>query len=292
MKIADVVIEFEIYLTAIGRSPRTSQSYHDRLAVLPMSDQLESLTPIDLDKIVIALRNKIPYHSHPNRPPKPGRLSPATIYSHVKHLKAFFNWCIQRGYLDRSPAGHLHLSKPQKGPQSRAITPDDLHRLIQAATHPRDNALLKFLCDTGCRAGEAATLQWANLDIVSREALVSGKTGPGIVDFSPQCANALITWQKSCPSKTNVFVSLDAPHRPLTVAGLYQVLRRLAATTGVTGRFNPHAIRHRVATVYAQTVDLETARQKLRHADIATTAQYVHVDRGRLKQLTDTIKID
>lgn len=283
--------EFEMYLMAMGRSHRTIATYRDRLAKLP-DVPLSTVTPSMIDCVIAELRQKTIYEKHPTRRPMPKRLSPATINSHIKHMRAFFNWCVGRGYIAINPAGHIKTTRLKKSPVSKAIDPHDLHKLIQAATHPRDHALLLFLRDTGCRAGEVVNLKWADVNLAQYDARVVGKTGLGVVDFSAECAKDLDLWQGKCPSKHYVFVSLDAPYHPLTVAGLYQVLRRLARGANVTGRFNPHSIRHRVATVYAQNVDLETARQKLRHADVSTTAQYVHVPRGRLKELTERLKID
>jgi len=46
-------------------------------------------------------------------------------------------------------------------------------------------------------------------------------------------------------------------------------------------RLNWHSLRHTFGTRIVRETDIETARDSLGHADIATTAKYLHTDRKR-----------
>lgn len=159
----------------------------------------------------------------------------------------------------------------------------------------RDLAMLLFTVDTGARAGEVASLRRENLNLKRYEALVDGKTGPRVVDFTHRTAQALSDWlsQHPTPQSDFVFVGLHAPNQgePIGPGTLYQVFRRLAKSAGVTGRFNPHSIRHRVGQVWADNTNLELVRQKLGHRDISTTAVYANQDRERVKRFTEKVRI-
>jgi integrase len=159
----------------------------------------------------------------------------------------------------------------------------------------RDLAMLLFTIDTGCRAGEVAGLRKECLNLERFEALVDGKTGPRMVDFTHKTAKVLRQWlsQHPAPQSDYVFVGLHTPNKgnPIAHGTLYQVFRRLAKEAGVKGRFNPHSIRHLVGQVWADHTNLELVRQKLGHRDISTTAIYANQDRTRVKQFTEAIRI-
>jgi integrase len=175
----------------------------------------------------------------------------------------------------------------------KAMTQDDLQRILNAAEHLRDRALIMFFASTGCRAGEAASLTFDNLNTINREAKIHGKTGTRFVDFNHETARVLNDWIRAHPNRKSgfVFVGVLAPHNPITPGTIYSIFRRLAIRAGVDGRFNPHSVRHLVGQVWADHVNLELVRQKLGHRDLMSTQIYANQDRSRIKKHTEAIKI-
>jgi integrase/recombinase XerD len=90
---------------------------------------------------------------------------------------------------------------------------------------------------------------------------------------------------------------LDRRHRPelflnahggaLTRAGVFLVLRRLAAKAGLEPeRMHPHLLRHSFATHLLEGgADLRAVQEMLGHADLATTELYTHVSDRRRREL-------
>jgi len=90
---------------------------------------------------------------------------------------------------------------------------------------------------------------------------------------------------------------LDARHRPelflnarggpLTRAGAFLIIRRLAAKAGLEpGRVHPHLLRHSFATHLLEGgADLRSVQEMLGHADLATTELYTHVTDRRRREL-------
>ena len=77
---------------------------------------------------------------------------------------------------------------------------------------------------------------------------------------------------------------LNARGGPLTRAGAFLILRRLAAKAGLEPeRVHPHLLRHSFATHLLEGgADLRSVQEMLGHADLATTELYTHVtDRRR-----------
>ncbi len=284
MKYKKVKELFLVYLEAKGDSERTIGTYDQRtrlfLVDTAMSENadLGEFTPEMMDRWVVVMRRR--------------GLAPDTVRSRVTDIRAFFRWCVRRDYLSKSPADHLSIKRIRKL-TVKSMKPSDLKKILAAAEHPRDVALVHFIASTGCRSGEAANLRIADLNIAKREAMVCGKTGPRFVDFDRCTAAAMNDWLDCHPYKEGgfVFVGTRAPFQPVINNTIYQIFRRLAMVAGVDGRFNPHSVRHLVGKMWTEKTNLELARQKLGHADISTTAIYANQDREQVKKYTDEVEI-
>lgn len=309
MNFTAALSRFLLSLEANDRSQSTIDTYDWRVGQFLEFMEARDLTglgeigPEEVDVWAVSLRRQsVLYEDHPWRPSERGKLSAATVAGRIQAVKRFLLFCVERGYLERSPAAHLRrpkLNQSVNGRNSKAMAPDDLAAMVAVAEakarlgSPRDLALLCFLADTGCRVGELVSLTVSSLHLQNLEAVLSGKTGPVTVDFGERTAEALRAWLavREPAGHRFVFTSLsndpDSRGQPLSEVGVYQALRRLAAKAEVRGRFNPHSIRHLVGQLFTDRGNLELARQKLGHRQISTTADfYSHQDRERVKKAT------
>jgi integrase/recombinase XerD len=80
---------------------------------------------------------------------------------------------------------------------------------------------------------------------------------------------------------------LNAKGGPLTRAGAFLILRRLAETAGLEPtRAHPHILRHSFATHLLEGgADLRSVQEMLGHADLSTTELYTHVSDTRRREL-------
>ena len=73
---------------------------------------------------------------------------------------------------------------------------------------------------------------------------------------------------------------------PLSRQSLWTIVRRAAATAGLTRRVSPHVLRHSFASHLLEgRADLRAVQAMLGHADISTTQIYTHLPSDALKRV-------
>ncbi len=265
------------------RRPATNASYAKTLRPLARAvgpdRPLANITPEDLDAYVLTLRRRTEvYVGHPLRPTESRPLSAASVYKHIKTVKTFFNWCQEREFLTVSPARFLTARRPGRPlGQGKAATDAEVETLLAAARfRPRELALLVLLAKSGCRAGEAARLRLADLQLEEHWAWVDGKGGRRRkVYFDEETSQALARWldQRAPVPHDCVFCSRHGG-APLTPQAVSEIIRRLCKLAGIRS-LGAHSLRHRVGLKFARArVAPRVAQHYLGHTDISITLAY------------------
>lgn len=179
---------------------------------------------------------------------RPDVKSPATIGRYTKTIKAFFNYCVRMGWLQRSPADALrYVGTSGRVRKDKAMTDKELEQILDYAKwRPRDYALILFLADTGCRAGGAAGLQVEDIDFQAMTATVTEKGNKTrTVWFGPETRRALENWLKRRPRDVGAYVfSMDGDRLQNAIIG--QIIRRITKKVGIRS-LGSHSLRHRKA---------------------------------------------
>jgi site-specific recombinase XerD len=281
------------------RAPATRTTYRkvltQALAFFGPQRAVDLVTRDDVLLWIAHLRNQTErYVNHPQRGIAQGGLSPKTIEKRVKTLITFFNWLEECEYLEKNPTNAIKLRRYQRPPgTSRAATPDELQAMLAVAEakarlgNKKHLAVFLFLCDTGCRAGEAASLVVSNLHIQQLGAWVIGK-GDKMrpVFFGQRTAAALMDWLAVHPHHTADARVFDMSNAD----SLSQIVRRLAQDAAIQRPLAAHAIRHRVGQVWSTARMGEQATQlKLGHDDPAVTIEmyynqtYEHIQQASVE---------
>jgi site-specific recombinase XerD len=274
---------FLLYL-ASRRSPRTVDAYSRDLSALASfrSGPAGDATLDELERWVAEMRA--------------AGLAATTVARRVSAARAYFRHLVLIGARTENPAASLPL--PKRGRKlPRVLSPGETERLIEAATgstprHLRDRALVELMYGAGLRVSEAVGLEKGAIDLDARVVRVLGKGGKErLVPLGRPAAEAvrryLALGRPHLDRRYRPELFLNARGGPLTRAGAFQILRRLAERAGLEPeRVHPHLLRHSFATHLLEGgADLRSVQEMLGHADLGTTERYTHVSDRRRREV-------
>jgi integrase/recombinase XerD len=284
MPIHDPDVEGFLALLAASRAARTVEAYRRDLSAL--SEYLDK--PIaranleELERYTASLRAD--------------GLAATTIARRTAAARSFFRHQQLLGARDDNPAAAVKLPRRAK-PLPKTLSPGEAERLIDAAkgTQPRnlrDQALVELLYGAGLRVSEAVGLEKSGVDLDDRFVRVTGKGGKErVVPIGRHAAAAVRRYlsrgRPYLDRRHRPELFLNAKGGPLTRAGAFLILRRLAEAAGLDPtRVHPHLLRHSFATHLLEGgADLRSVQEMLGHADLSTTELYTHVSDTRRREL-------
>lgn len=272
MNISETIERLAIATRANGRSSRTVEAYREKLTYLVTflkNVPIEDVTTHDLRRYIANLWDQ--------------ELSPFTVKSRVQTLKLLFNFCEAEGILEHNPADRIKTPNPKRK-VPKCIEWNDFRRLLGTTEAGdvidlRDEAIMMFLADTGCRVGGLTGLKPENLDLERRRATVTekgGETRP--VFYMEPTEKALRAWLEVRPNDKGpwLFVGLTARAKgQMNAQSVNKMLKRRGKRGGCKGSVNPHAFRHAFARDYLLSGgDLGTLSDLMGHSSVSITKEY------------------
>jgi integrase/recombinase XerC len=175
----------------------------------------------------------------------------------------------------------------------------DLGRLLSALDGPswrdkRNVALVNVLARAGLRISEALALKVDDLELGARSGSVIVRMGKGLrerrVPLPVEARAVLTAYLKVRPEDSDVLF-LTRTHAPLLARDAFDVTREGARRAGLSCDVTPHTLRHYFATRFLEKNqgDIATLAQVLCHANIATTARYLHPPLQRLQSMVERV---
>ncbi len=271
-------------LLATRRAPRTVDAYRRDLAQLAAwrGGPVVQATTEELERWLAEMRA--------------AGLAPSTAARRVAAVRSFFRHQMLLGARQDNPAAALQLPRRART-LPRTLSPAEAERLIEAAsgTTPRsmrDRALVELMYGAGLRVSEATGLHRRSVDLDDRIVRALGKgSKERIVPLGRPAVEALRRYiamgRPHLDRRTRPELFLNARGGPLTRAGAFLILRRLAEKAGLEPlRVHPHLLRHSFATHLLEGgADLRSVQEMLGHADLSTTELYTHVSDRRRREL-------
>jgi site-specific recombinase XerD len=206
--------------------------------------------------------------------------APRTIRRKLTAVSSFYGFLQDTGQATHNPARGLPLPRvAQVLPSS--LSEEQARRLLEAAHTPWHRALVALLLFAGLRRSEAATITLADLDLERGQLLVRGKgSKQRVVPLASPVVEAIQEYVacRQATDSVHLFVS-RSDGRPIAGRVVNRMLARVLRGAGLEGSATPHALRRTFAThLIRQGVDVRTVQELLGHADLQTTARYLHSD--------------
>lgn len=141
---------------------------------------------------------------------------------------------------------------------------------------------LSLVC--GLRPGEVRTLTWERVNIPRRKMIVQGKTGAREIDLTDAAVEILSATPRI---QGNAYVFAGRRHGEPVVA-VHKMLNAIRARAGIE-HFRPYDFRHTAATgALATGADIRAVQALLGHADLKTTAVYLHANAKRRRAAAES----
>ena len=236
------------------------------------------------------------------------KLSPATIYTRLSRLSAFYKWMMKDSRMGQvvtqNPVTSVRppAPKPYSNSQSKALDDRQLRSIINymqiEASHPkaiaakRDYAIFLWLIYTGLRREEVISLRWDDITWHDAETISFRTTLKGGEKLTQQLAepttiNALSDYleasnrRQGMKSNSPLWVSSAKGKtcinpQALTARAFDYAMKKVAHICGIE-HFHIHMTRHTFARLVHEMTDgdLYQVQRELNHKNVATTRVYV-----------------
>jgi site-specific recombinase XerD len=283
--LSDALNAYRICARAEGKSHRTIEwiacsvkYFGDFLGGDP---DISAVTAEDFRRFIITLQQAPKFRDHPYNKPQQAKLSPQSIETYSRAIRAFF------GHLHReelTPENPMRKVKMPRVPKKIVPTfsQGEIERLLaQPDKHTnrgfRDYTLLLTFVDTAARLSEIATLRVDDVDLDDGYLRVMGKgSRERYIPFGHKVAKALLKYKlkhRPEPVGTDRFF-LTADGRPLEPGRITKVIAGLGKKAGLR-RCYPHMLRHTSSVMYLRNGgDPFSLQKKLGHSSLTMTRHY------------------
>jgi site-specific recombinase XerD len=211
------------------------------------------------------------------------QVSQATLHAATVRLKTFFKWCAEQGLCDDLA---VRIRKPkQETKVINALSVEEVRSMLALCKSNgyvgrRDEALIRFLLDTGARVSEALDLTADRLHLDAGRALLNGKgQKQRYVFFGPKTTRALLRYLAARDKKrlrsSVLFVNHDGT--AMNRRHACQTITRLARRANIRDkRCSPHTLRHSSALLFLRRGgDALSLQRLLGHTTLAMTNRYL-----------------
>jgi integrase/recombinase XerC len=221
-------------------------------------------------------------------------LTSRTVNRKTAALSSFFKYLTRKKKILHNPV--IGISKPKVAKKLPAFIPEDkldsVFGILKDSTdYPsyRDYVILETFYATGMRISELANLKHSDVDFSLRQIKVLGKRNKEriipMTEIVRQVLEEYLFRKKIFfPEQGNNYLFLNSKGNRISIKSIYLGVKRSLQLGGITGKSNPHVLRHTFAThILNNGADLNSVKELLGHASLAATQIYTHNTFEKLK---------
>ena len=311
-----IIYDYIRYIRDIRRySDRTVQIYEESLLMFVSIVHHDEAVS---DKVLADSLNVSELRSYMVTLMEDRGMSPRTVRLHMSALSSFCSYLVKKDIMKSNPV--RQLTKPKVGKRlpeyyrQEAMAEYFGHTEVYASEEWLDafissietdsakiiyeqrlsRLIISFLYATGVRRSELIKLNLGDVDFGRKVAKVSGKGNKmREIPLLDSLCEEILLYLKAVGALLRKERSLKEPLF-VTYSGirLYPVYvdrvvkKELGGVKGITGRKSPHVLRHSLATdLMNSETGINSIKELLGHASMATTQVYTHTSIARLKDI-------
>ena len=164
----------------------------------------------------------------------------------------------------------------------------------------RNTALLSLLARAGLRVSEVCTLAVGDVTLNGRSGAALVRKGKGVkerqVALSKQARQALQIYLEVRPDWPTEQFFFSRTGKRLDTRAVQRLVEKLARLAGIAHQVTPHTLRHTFATRFLRKggdpsadfrTGLATLQMLMGHANLVTTARYLHPDKAQVQAMVE-----
>jgi len=284
MRSSECIDEYTHFLSDIRhKSKNTIDAYHRD--VVKYAEFVTSNYGVDIDKAtepmasayLVALRNS-------------GK-SDATVSRTVASLRSF------RLFLLGDAAGMAYVKPKREKKLPCVLTHTEIESLLAAPPLTtdkgiRDKAMLELLYATGIRVSELIGLDITDIDVISGFIICRSTRHDRLIPLGRSAAEAAAHYIEAVrprmahADERALFVNTKGGR--MSRQGFWKIIKRYGEKSGIRSDITPHTLRHSFAAHLVQNgADLESIREMMGHATIASTQIYSLIPNEHIRDVYD-----
>ena len=223
-------------------------------------------------------------------------ISNSSINRKISSLKSFYKFLLKTKQIDSSPLlKHKSLKTPKK--LQIPFSENELDRVLNNLKFPegyegiRDKLIIDLFYTTGIRRIELINLKMQNIDLHSGTLKVLGKRNKErIVPIIPILASQIKLYLSERAQlesiKDSDYFFLLLKGVKLNDSFVYRLINHYFSNVSEKVKKSPHILRHTFAThLLNNGADLNSVKELLGHASLASTQVYTHSSLSELKKI-------
>ena len=225
------------------------------------------------------------------------KLKKNSVLRKVATIRNFYKFCYLNKIIKEDPTGMIKSMKREKR-LPEVLSLEEVKRIVDNCKHTpggmRDRLIIKFLIATGARISEILNLKISDVENQNYEFIkVLGKGSkyrviPIYDSLEKEIKEFIHDYRIKLKGADETFNLFPGARRE----NFWKRLKVIAKNAGIEKNIYPHIFRHSLATVLLSNgADIRIVQEILGHSNISTTEIYTHVEKSKLKNIYNNIKL-
>lgn len=278
-KSMNIINEFISSPNTISLNPKTIKEYAGDLKHFIGWHEYKSIdSHVSVIEFAFHQLNEAELSAYKKAMQEVAELKIATINRRLVTLKMFFEWAVERGYIETNPSLNIKLLTPEKI-LPRQISANEEKKLIDAVTKNgslRDQAIIKIMLNTGLKTGEVCQILRTNIELTKRRGYLNIKNEEGLrrIPLNPACRDILGKHMATLTSQTSFLFPSEKTGEMLGARALRHIIKKYMKIAGLDGH-NSLSIRHRFGYSKALNTPIHKLAEIMGHNNLSSTMVYL-----------------